>query len=178
MNEKKSWNGNVINRWKAVFKETIDDYIICDVYMGGAQYVNVPSELVLTLGKKRIKQYYGEEDAKIKLDTNNAKLIEKVKKLKSNQKFYVEVSYPRSGGYYNVDTWKVVEIYDTLPETKRSYLFPSTQLSKPKVQELSEKTKKQYKKDIKIAELEEENARLKSQVQLLQKQLEEKVNAN
>ena len=174
MNEKDFWDGNVIKCWKSVFKETIDGYIICDVYMGGAQYVNVPSELVLTLGKKRIKQYYGEEDAKIKLDTNNVKLIEKVKKLKSNQKFYVEVSYPISGGRYNIDRWKVIEIYDTLPEPKKNYLFSSTELPNPKVKKVSEKPKKQYKKDIKIAELEEENARLKSQVQLLQKQLEEK----
>ena len=30
MNEKDFWDGNVIKCWKSVFKETIDDYIICD----------------------------------------------------------------------------------------------------------------------------------------------------
>lgn len=144
MNKKNFLNGNVKTDWKAVFKKRIDNYIICDVIMGGSKYVTVPKELRETVGKSRIKQTHGEGNAKLKLDTNNVKLMEKVKRLKRNQKIYIRVIYPRVGGYFHTDTWKVIEIfdeYDVLEMSNRNCLFSSEIPQKEKTQEILEKPK-------------------------------------
>lgn len=183
MNEKDFFNGNVTVDWKAVFKKAIDNYIICDVIMGNSQYITVPVELRSVLNKTKIKQTHGEPDAKLKVDTNNIKLMEKVKKLKSKQKIYIRVNYPRRGGYFDTDTWKVIEIFDDkdlLEMSNKNCLFPNETPQNDKLQEALKKPKKQYKKDIRITELEEkifvleeEKAQLKSQLELLQKQIKD-----
>lgn len=186
MIEKDFFDGNVTIDWRAVFKKAIDNYIICDVIMGNSRYITVPAELRSVLNKSRIKQTPGEADAKLKVDTNNIKLMEKVKKLKSKQKIHIRVKYPRRGGYFNINTWEVIEIFDDndlLELSNKTGLFPSEipQIYRP--QETLEKPKKQYKKDIEIAELKEkvvelekENAQLKSQLQLAIQLLQDKNN--
>lgn len=171
------------NRAEVTFKKIEGDNLIVDIKVCEPYFRKC---LELVDGEEKIvrRKFNGiVENNIIFLDKSNSLLLEKVNQLKEGDIVYLEYHIKKGVDSYNTENWQLLNILDeidmielsnknclfTQPVPERENIIQPRRISK---------NKKTSKKDIKIATLEEENAQLKLQVQLFQKQLEEKVNVD
>lgn len=143
-------DGEISRLFYVEFRKRKGDCISCIVYLDGST------------AKKSSKI-----NADLKLDTNNSILMQKVESLKFRDKFYIEVIYPKRGGYYNKKTWKIIDLldkYDMVERKNVNHLFEDTQMVKKTSFFQPERMSKNYSpKDIEIHELKESNSSLKDE---------------
>lgn len=166
---------DTIDRKEITFKSLEGANLICDFEWQKPTWEKV---LVEEEGKeviKRRKVPHIEENAKIKIDTRNRELLEKANMLVDgdivNMYFYI----PKSANYRDTDKWLIVDLsdeIDLLEKSNKSCLIkchvPEKEAIIEPKRKATKKTNKVSKKNKRIAELEEENAQLKLQIQILQ----------
>ena len=132
------------------FREHKGDCINCMVYLSGSKDTK----------SRKIK-------ADLKLDTNNTILMQKVEILKFRDKFYINVRYPKRGGYNNEKTWIVTDLldeYDMAEGKNVNHLFDTPQMIKKTSFFQPKSMSKSYSaKDTEIYELKETNSILKKE---------------
>ena len=166
---------DIIDRKEITFKGLEGANLICDFKWQEPTWEKV---LVEEEGKeviKRRKVPHTEENAKIKIDTRNRELLEKANMLVDgdivNMYFYI----PKNANYRDTDKWLIVDLSDEIDLLEKSNKSCLIKCDVPKKEALIEpkrkatkKTNKVSKKDKRIAELEEENANLRLQLQKFQ----------
>lgn len=174
-----------IERRQVKFKGLEGDCLICDIEWAKPKRVKRIMEVDGNQVFKTVTERLISKNARIKLDINNHKLLEKIKSLKKNKKIYIEARIPANIDRQDTVKWELQNILDEIDLLELSNKNCLIQCEIPSRDELKEKNasykpKKKSKKDIKIAELEEkaikleeENSQLKLQFQLLQKQLQD-----
>lgn len=169
---------NKINKqiYNIFFKGVEDGYLICDIEW------SAPEKRKIKVGDKRKTITSRDEtiDAKIKLDTNNTKLLEKLKNFKKGENLELEVLVPAFGHTRDIDVFEVNDVLDIVDQLKRRNKNCLIERPIP-TQEQIEKIKRKRKskrtatteKNQKINELELENSMLNLQIQELVKQIQE-----
>ncbi len=159
-----------------IFKGIDEENLICDFELEEAQMVK---RLVEEKGQTKIKKkkrHPVAENARIKLDTTNKELLEKTKLLVNGDVVYIKVIMPKGTDFYNTDDCLIMDILDDIDlleiRNQNCLITRNVPKKEDKIQPRRSTTKKVSKKDKRIAELEEENSELRSQIQILQKQLQ------
>ena len=166
---------DTIDRKEITFKGLEGANLICDFEWQKPTWEKV---LVEEEGKeviKRRKVPHEEKNVKIKMDTTNKELLEKANMLIDddivNMYFYI----PKSANYRDTDKWLIVDLSDEIDLLEMSNQNCLIECDVPQKEAIIEtkrkdtkKTNKVSKKDKRIAELEEENAMLRLQLQKFQ----------
>lgn len=165
----------IIDRKEITFKGLEGANLICDFEWEKPTWEKV---LVEEEGKeviKRRKVPHTEENAKIKIDTRNRELLEKANMLIDGDIVNMYIYIPKNANYRDTDKWLIVDLsdeIDLLEMSNQSCLIKCDVPEKKAIIEpkrkATKKTNKVSKKNKRIAELEEENAQLKLQIQILQ----------
>ncbi len=165
-----------------VYKGIEDGYLICDIEW------SAPRRQRIFIGDKRKMVTVRDEtiDAKIKLDTNNIKLLEKLRNFKKGEKLELEVLAPAFGHARDIDIFEVNDVLDIIDQLKRSNkhcLIKTPIPTKEEIGKLKGRRKNTTiaEKNKRITELELENVKLKSRIQELEHQLQQnnyKLNTN
>ncbi len=171
------------------FKETIEikevtfrgfdgNNFICDIEWEKPKREKRLVEVDGTSVLKTVTCYSEDKDVKIKMDTSNPNLLEKVRELKNRDIIYIQFRIPKNSYRYKTEDWEILDVLDDLDLleiSEQNCLIKGDIPKRERIIQPRRKTKDKNpsKKDIKIAKLEEENTQLKSQIQLLQKQLQD-----
>lgn len=152
---------------KVTFRKLEGDYFVCDIEWQKAKRVKRRVNINGKLELKLVTDHPVTKNAKIKLDVANTKLLEKANMLINRDIIYISYNIPACVEEYDIDKWTIVDILDEidlLEINNRNALF---QCKVPVKEKLIQPTRKKTKskKDIKINELEEENAELRLQIQ-------------
>lgn len=163
---------------EVTFRGLDGNNFICDIEWEKPKREKRLVEVDGTSVLKTVTCYSIDKDVKIKLDTSNSNLLEKVSLLRNRDIIYIKFRIPKNSYRYKTDDWEIIDVLDDLNLLEYSEQYCLIKGDIPKRERIIQprrktKDKKSSKKDIKIAELEEENAQLKSQIQLLQKQLQD-----
>lgn len=166
---------DTIDRKEITFRSLEGANLICDFEWQKPTWEKV---LVEEEGKeviKRRKVPHTEENAKIKIDTRNRELLEKANMLIDGDIVNMYIYIPKNANYRDTDKWLIVDLsdeIDLLEMSNQSCLIKCDVPEKKAIIEpkrkATKKTNKVSKKNKRIAELEEENAQLKLQIQILQ----------
>lgn len=166
---------DTIDRKEITFKSLEGANLICDFEWQKPTWEKV---LVEEEGKeviKRRKVPHTEENAKIKIDTRNRELLEKANMLIDGDIVNMYIYIPKNANYRDTDKWLIVDLsdeIDLLEKSNKSCLIkchvPEKEAIIEPKRKATKKTNKVSKKNKRIAELEEENAQLKLQIQILQ----------
>lgn len=166
---------DTIDRKEITFRSLEGANLICDFEWQKPTWEKV---LVEEEGKeviKRRKVPHTEENAKIKIDTRNRELLEKANMLIDGDIVNMYIYIPKNANYRDTDKWLIVDLsdeIDLLGMSNQSCLIKCDVPEKKAIIEpkrkATKKTNKVSKKNKRIAELEEENAQLKLQIQILQ----------
>lgn len=166
---------DTIDRKEITFKSLEGANLICDFeWQKPKMLPTLIEEGGQTVIRKR-KHHFTAENVKIKMDTNNKELIEKANMLVKEDKVYMCFHIPKNANYRDTDKWLIVDLSDEIDLLEMSNQNCLIKCDVPEKEALIEpkrkstkKTNKVSKNDKRIAELEEENAMLRLQLQMLQ----------
>ena len=166
---------DTIDRKEITFKSLEGANLICDFEWQKPTWEKV---LVKEEGKeviKRRKVPHIEENAKIKIDTRNRELLEKANMLVDEDIVNMYIYIPKNANYRDTNKWLIVDLSDEIDLLEKSNQNCLIKCDVPEKKAIIEpkrkatkKTNKVSKKDKRIAELEEENAMLRLQLQKFQ----------
>lgn len=166
---------DTIDRKEITFRSLEGANLICDFEWQKPTWEKV---LVEEEGKeviKRRKVPHTEENAKIKIDTRNRELLEKANMLIDGDIVNMYIYIPKNANYRDTNKWLIVDLSDEIDLLEKSNNNSLIKCDVPQKEAIIEpkrkatkKTNKVSKKNKRIAELEEENAQLKLQIQILQ----------
>lgn len=166
---------DTIDRKEITFKSLEGANLICDFEWQKPTWEKV---LVEEGGKeviKRRKVPHIEENAKIKIDTRNRELLGKANMLVDGDIVNMYIYIPKNANYRDIEKWLIVDISDEIDLLEKSNQNCLIKCDVPEKKAIIEpkrkatkKTNKVSKKDKRIAELEEENAMLRLQLQKFQ----------
>lgn len=166
---------DVIDKKEITFKSLEGANLICDFEWEKPKMLpTLIEEGGQTVIRKR-KHHFTAENVKIKMDTNNKELIEKANMLVKEDKVYMCFHIPKNANYRDTDKWLIVDLSDEIDLLEMSNQNCLIECDVPQKEAIIEpkrkatkKTNKVLKKDKRIAELEEENAMLRLQLQKFQ----------
>ena len=165
----------ILDKKEITFKSLEGANLICDFEWEKPKMLpTLIEEEGQTVIRKR-KHHFTAENVKIKMDTTNKELLEKANMLVDgdivNMYFYI----PKNVDYRDTDKWIIVELSDEIDLLEKSNQNCLIKCNVPEKEALIEpkrkgtkKTNKVSKKDKIIAELKEENAMLRLQLQKFQ----------
>lgn len=156
------------------FKGLENNYLICDIEWAKAKRVKRMVDVDGELKLKTVTDHPLEKGAKIKLDISNPELLEKANLLVDGDIITISYRIPANVDQYDTDTWEIIDILDDidlLEISNKHCLIPDEIPKKENKIQPKRTAKKKNKKDIKIAELEQENAQLRLRIQVLEQQL-------
>lgn len=116
------------------------------------------------------------ENAKVKLGENKAEIIKKVNTFNKHDIMYLRYCIPKGGDNWAPETWKLLNVWNEEDRWEYNYKYQNTLFDDEFIprykNKITKTTKAPSKKDLRIKNLENENANLKLQIQELQQQLQ------
>jgi hypothetical protein len=151
------------------FRRLEGEYFVCDFEWQKAKKVK---KIVNVNGKNEIKNvtYHPvEKEAKIKLDINNQQLKEKAILLKKGD--IISICYRISAWVdeYDISKWKIIDILDEIDLLEISNKHALIKCQVPMKESLIQPKQRKFSKNDRIEELEEENRKLKLEIENLKK---------
>lgn len=165
----------IIDRKEITVKGLEGANLICDFEWEKPRMVKMlVEEEGKTVIRKR-KHHFTAENVKIKMDTSNKELLEKANMLVKEDKVYMYFYIPKNANYRDTDKWLIVDLSDEIDLLEMSNQNCLIKCDVPEKKAIIEpkrkatkKTNRVSKEDKRIAELEEEIAMLKLQLQKFQ----------
>lgn len=164
----------IIDRKEITVKGVEGANLICDFEWEEPRMVKMlVEEKGQTVIRKR-KHHFTAENVKIKMDTTNKELLEKANMLVDGDIVDMYFHIPKNANYRDTDKWLIVDLsdeIDLLEKNNQNCLLKCDVPQKEAIIEPKRKATKKTKKiskDKRIAELEEENANLRLQLQKFQ----------
>lgn len=165
----------IIDRKEITFKGLEGANLICDFEWEKPKMLPTPVEEGGRIVIRRRKHYFPANNVKIKMDTSNKELVEKANMLVDGDIVNMYIYIPKNANYRDTDKWLIVALSDEIDLLEMSNQNCLIKCDVPEKKALIEpkrkatkKTNRVSKKDKRIAELEEENAMLRLQLQQFQ----------